>query len=95
MMARKKPLKIREGRVYYVVFFGNVEGDMDDREKLPVIIRHWIGHNEGHIEEYRQWAERADALGFAGVKARIAEAVKEIIQSNNLLQEALKELEAS
>ncbi len=68
---------------------------MDDREKLPVIIRHWIGHNEEHIEEYRQWAERADALGFAGVKARITEAVKEIIQSNNLLQEALRELEAS
>jgi hypothetical protein len=68
---------------------------MDDREKLPIIIRHWIGHNEEHIEEYRQWAERADALGFAGVKARITEAVQEIMQSNNLLQEALKELAAS
>ncbi len=83
------------GRVYDVAFFGNIEGDMDDREKLPVIIRHWIGHNEEHIEEYRQWAEKAGGLGLQGVKARITEAVKEIIQSNTLLQEALKELAAS
>lgn len=66
---------------------------MDDREKLPIIIKHWIEHNEDHIEEYRQWAEKAAELGLAGVKARITEAVKEIIQSNNLLKEALKELE--
>jgi hypothetical protein len=68
---------------------------MDDREKLPIIIRHWIGHNEEHVEEYRQWAEKAGEMGLHAVKARMTEAVKEIIQSNNLLQEALKELEAS
>ena len=67
---------------------------MDDREKLPIIIEHWIEHNETHLGEYRHWAEKAGEMGLHAVKARIAEAVKEIIQSNNLLKEALKELQA-
>jgi hypothetical protein len=67
---------------------------MDDREKLPIIIKHWIEHNESHIEEYRQWAEKAGAMGLDAVKARIAEAMDEIIRSNSRLGEALKELES-
>jgi nickel/cobalt exporter len=70
------------------------EGNMDDREKLPIIIKHWIEHNESHIEEYRQWAEKAGELDLAGVKANITEAMEAIIQSNSLFKEALKELEA-
>lgn len=68
---------------------------MDDREKLPIIIKHWLEHNESHIEEYRQWAEKAEELGLTAVKTRITEAMEAIIQSNNLFKEALKELETS
>lgn len=67
---------------------------MDEREKLPIIIKHWIEHNESHIEEYSQWAEKAGELNLKGVKARITEAMEAIIRSNNLFKEALKELEA-
>jgi len=67
---------------------------MDEREKLPIIIKHWIEHNESHIEEYRQWAEKAGELNLKGVKARITEAMEAIIRSNSLFKEALKELEA-
>jgi len=66
---------------------------MDDRGKLPIIIKHWIEHNESHIEEYSQWAEKAGELNLKGVKDRIMEAMEAIIQSNNLFKEALKELE--
>jgi len=66
---------------------------MDDREKLPIIIKHWIGHNESHMEEYRQWAEKAGKLGLTAVKARITEAMEAIIRANGLFKEALKELE--
>lgn len=66
---------------------------MDDREKLPIIIKHWIGHNESHMEEYRQWAEKAGELGLTAVKTRITEAMEAIIQSNDLFKEALKGLE--
>jgi nickel/cobalt exporter len=66
---------------------------MDDKEKLPIIIKHWIEHNESHIEEYRQWARKAGEMDLGGVKARIAEAMEAIIQSNKLFKKALKELE--
>lgn len=65
---------------------------MDDREKMPIIIKHWIEHNESHIEEYRQWAEKAGEMGLNAVKAQITEAMDEIIRSNSSLEEALKEL---
>ena len=67
---------------------------MDDRGKLPIIIRHWIEHNESHIEEYRQWAMKARELGLAGVTAKITEAMKEVVKSNSLLKEALRDLAA-
>jgi hypothetical protein len=68
---------------------------MDDREKLPIIIKHWIEHNESHMEEYRQWAEKAGELGLTAVKTRLTEAMEGIIQSNDLFRKALKELETS
>jgi hypothetical protein len=68
------------------------EEHMDDREKMPIIIKHWIEHNESHIEEYRQWAEKAGEMGLDGIKSRITEAIDEIIRSNSSLEEALKEL---
>ncbi len=66
---------------------------MDDRKKLPIIIKHWIEHNESHTEEYRQWAKKAGELDLGGVKARIIEAMDAMTQSNSRLEEALKELE--
>jgi hypothetical protein len=67
---------------------------MDDKEKLPIIIKHWIEHNESHIEEYRQWADKAGVMGLDRIKAHITEAMDEIIRSNSSLEEALKELQA-
>lgn len=66
---------------------------MDDREKLSIIIKHWIEHNESHIEEYRQWAKKAGEMNLAGVKARITAAMEAIIRSNSRLGEALKDLQ--
>ena len=68
---------------------------MDDREKMPIIIKHWIEHNESHIEEYRQWAEKAGEMGLDGIKSRITEAMEAMAQSNSILKEAQKELETS
>ena len=65
---------------------------MEEKDKLPIVIKHWIEHNESHIEEYRQWAKKAEEMGMDVVKARITEAMDEIIRSNSRLGEALKEL---
>ena len=68
---------------------------MDDREKLPIIIRHWIEHNLSHLEEHRSWTQKAGELGLERVKAKITEAMGEIARSNSRLEEALEELETS
>ena len=66
---------------------------MEEKDKLPIVIKHWIEHNESHIEEYRQWAQKAGEMGLDSIKDRITEAMDEIIRSNSRLGEALKELE--
>lgn len=68
---------------------------MDDREKLPIIIKHWIEHNLSHLEEHRSWAQKAGELGLERVTARITEAMEAIAQANGRLEEALEELETS
>ena len=66
---------------------------MEDKEKLPIVIKHWIEHNESHIEEYRQWAGKAGEMGLDGIKAWITKAIKAMEQSDSILKEALKDLE--
>lgn len=35
---------------------------MNEREKLRVLIPHWIEHNQEHAGEFRRWAEAAGDL---------------------------------
>ncbi len=65
---------------------------MEERERLRVMIEHWIRHNESHFEEYRRWAEVARALGLGDVESRILEAVDRIKEANGFFEEALKQL---
>jgi hypothetical protein len=68
---------------------------MDEREKLPVIIGHWIEHNQSHIADYRKWGNTAGSLGLTRVQAKIEDAIEELSQSNQRLEEALEALEPS
>ncbi len=61
---------------------------MDQKEKLSVVIEHWIEHNQSHLGEYKKWAETAGDLGFDSVKAEIEEAMGKISQSNHHLERA-------
>ncbi len=63
---------------------------MDQKEKLSVVIEHWIEHNENHREEYKKWAQTAGDLGLDSVRAEIEEAVEKLSQSNKHLERALK-----
>ena len=61
-------------------------------EKIPVLIRHWIEHNESHGEEYRRWADIAREEGLAWVETLILEAADRILSANEKLREALEGL---
>ena len=65
---------------------------MDQKKKLSVIIKHWIEHNESHMNEYKKWAQTAGELGLDSVRAEIEKAMAKISQSNEHLERALKSI---
>lgn len=65
---------------------------MMKKEKIPLLIQHWIEHNESHGEEYRRWADIAREEGLERVEALILEAADRIRSANEKLKEALKDL---
>jgi hypothetical protein len=62
---------------------------MDEKEKLSVVIEHWIEHNESHLGEYRKWAQRAGEMGLGSVKSEIDEAMEMLSKLNGRLGKAL------
>ncbi len=60
--------------------------------KIPLLIQHWIEHNESHGEEYRRWADIAREEGLERVEALILEAADRIRSANEKLKEALEDL---
>jgi hypothetical protein len=60
---------------------------MNEKEKLLVLIPHWIEHNEEHADEFRQWAKKA---GDAGPE--LMEAANAVQQVNLSLKTALEKI---
>lgn len=63
---------------------------MTDKDKLAHILRHWVEHNEAHIEEYRKWANTAEKEGLHEISSCIIEAIKGIENANGSLHKAMK-----
>ena len=60
---------------------------VSDRDKLRILLPHWIEHNTEHADEFRRWAEKAgsaqtDILEAAdaleGVNQALAKAVDKL-----------------
>ena len=64
----------------------------DERNKLKVLLGHWIEHNREHSEEFQDWAERAKAFGEADIGEDISGAARELDKANECLSRALKRL---
>ncbi len=54
---------------------------MDDKERLRIVLKHLIEHNEGHVEDYKRWVELARSAGLGDV----AELIE---QANNYVEKA-------
>jgi len=66
---------------------------MEDKERLRIVLRHLIEHNEGHLEDHKRWIELARSNGRDEVARLIGEANDCTEQAGNLLREALRLLE--
>ncbi|MDD5126602.1 MAG: hypothetical protein PHR43_00650 [Dehalococcoidales bacterium] len=63
-----------------------------DREKLKILLAHWVEHNNEHRDEFREWAEKAKILGEAEVDNLMQKAAREMHRSGDYLLQALKKL---
>lgn len=60
---------------------------MNEKDKLRVLIPHWIEHNDQHAEEFRQWADEA-----ADASEDLIAAAKAIGIANQALATGLEKL---
>lgn len=62
---------------------------MDDLERLKVMLEHWLEHNREHARTYKEWAERADAMGRKDIARVLSDISLESERLENLFIEAL------
>jgi len=64
----------------------------DERTKLRILLDHWVEHNREHSQEFSEWAEKAMALGEAGVGEDMLQAAQEMDKASELLSQARRRL---
>lgn len=61
-----------------------------DEKTLKILLVHWINHNESHEEGFREWVEKARAIGKGETADYIEKAIECMKQANEMLMEAKK-----
>ena len=67
--------------------------EKSEMEKLRILLGHWIEHNKEHGEEFREWGEKARALGKAVVQQDMLDAAQYMDKASDSLVKALEELD--
>ncbi len=57
-------------------------------ENLSHLIEHWIEHNETHIANYKEWAQKAKVDGFLEAAENMLDAATKITEANECLRKA-------
>jgi hypothetical protein len=65
---------------------------MDFSDKAKIRIKHWLMHNESHINEYGRFIEELEAAGMQAGAVHIREMIAWTAKGNACLREALKEI---
>ncbi len=58
-----------------------------EKDKLRILLPHWIEHNAGHAAEFREWAEKAGEA-----KQNILDAAAQMEGANRALEAALAQM---
>jgi hypothetical protein len=61
------------------------------KEKLQVLLPHWIEHNRNHEAEFRKWSAATTADGAAGLSGLLDEAAANMVATDAILKKALAE----
>lgn len=60
-----------------------------DLEKFIKRISHWKHHNEDHWESYREWAKKAEEMGYIEVSKLLEEVCLKTEEQNTLFEKIL------
>ena len=66
--------------------------DKNEKEKLRILLNHWIEHNREHGDEFREWAERVRGLGGSEVHRDMLDAAQYMDKASESLSRALTDL---
>ena len=64
----------------------------DERVKLRTMLSYWMEHNKEHSQEFREWADKAKALGETEAAEELLQAAHEMDKANEFLSRALTRL---
>jgi hypothetical protein len=65
---------------------------VSDLDRVKKLLPHWMEHNAEHAEEFREWAERARALGANEAADGIIRAAEAMERAHDELGTALASL---
>lgn len=62
---------------------------MESKERLTIVLKHTIEHNEGHLEDYARWIDLASEAGMERVANLLGEAKTHAERTGDALKTAL------
>ncbi|HEY56487.1 MAG TPA: hypothetical protein G4N90_03510 [Dehalococcoidia bacterium] len=65
----------------------------NERVKLRVLLGYWIEHSREHSQEFKEWADRAEAAGQPETARELLQAAQEMDSAAGSLSRALRSLD--
>ena len=62
---------------------------MDNKDKLRVILKHWIDHNGGHVEEFAKWKQLMTDEQDTETATALDQAMQQMNKVSDILQKTL------
>jgi nickel/cobalt exporter len=65
----------------------------DEKAKLKTLLDYWVEHNQEHSQEFKEWVDKARALGEKEVADELLLASQEMDKVSEILSKTLKRLQ--
>jgi len=65
----------------------------DEKAKLRTLLNYWVEHNQEHSQEFKEWVDKAKALGEKEVADELFLASQEMDKVSEILSKTLKRLQ--
>lgn len=62
----------------------------NEKAKLKALLKYWIAHNQDHSTEFKEWAEKAGAMGEREIAGEIRQAIAQMDKATAHFVKSLK-----